>query len=159
MKPWIWGMSQTCGSLMNCLCWQTHRVVSRLHTSLVSGVACVCTRRVSSWLWKPIRDPVSGQTLTPLKVDRLHVTRSGVAAVLTHLNLRPRYGRAKATGCIIKASVRRSNWILYLSKSTSSVVKVPKSHTWVKTKDILLKYYCSKICPVAVAKTKGNFTR
>lgn len=22
MKLWIWGMSQTCGSLMNCLCWQ-----------------------------------------------------------------------------------------------------------------------------------------
>ena len=147
-------MSQTCGSLMNCLCWQNSPC--REPPSHLSGFR---PGRVSPWLWKPIRDPVSGQTLTPLMLDRLHVTRSGVAAVLTHLNLRPRYSRAKATGRIIKASIRRSYWILCFSKSTSSVVKVPKSHTWVKTEDILLKYYCSKICSVAVAKTKGNFTR
>lgn len=55
--------------------------------------------------WKPIGDPVSAQSLTPLMVDWLRVTRSGVAVLLTDVNLHLSHSRAKEISHIIKVFI------------------------------------------------------
>lgn len=59
------------------------QVMSRLVTSLVSGMERVC----SGFVVRQCKEASSFSLLTPLTVGRLHVTGSGVAESLSDLNL------------------------------------------------------------------------